>query len=274
MSTVRCSFVSNLLLKMLMMISIILHSAHCELAAVYVTGKTAVQSTNFTDNVHYTADYAVDGNLYSSSHTHLPDPHPWWRLDLGTPHCLGRITVITRQGCCDQYRFTAALARAGLSPNYAENRPCGSPATRTESTTGATVDFPCDTPRMARYVTLDIDLASPDVTLPILQLAEVMVDEYTSGECTKNSNLAPKFESATFEVLHKNSLVANASPLATEVARSLALCAGYCMEHGQCFSFDYGSGKQCHLHNLNATYIGITPSEGSSVYVVLKFQSK
>ena len=73
--------------------------------------------------------------------------------------------------------------RAGASPSYAENQPCGSPATRAQSHNGATVEFLCDPPRLARYVTLDIDSSSPDVTNAVLQIGEVTVKEYTTGEC-------------------------------------------------------------------------------------------
>ena len=76
-----------------------------------------------------------------------------------------------------------AVARAGLSSNFAENQPCGSPATRAQSTRGAAVEFLCDPPRMARYVTLDIDASRTEAEHPSLMLAEVTVDEYTCGEC-------------------------------------------------------------------------------------------
>ena len=85
----------------------------------------------------------------------------------------------------DENRFAAAVARAGLSPNYAENRPCGLPATSEQSVTGSTVVFPCDPPRVARYVTLDIDRGNPEAgDQSALMLAEVKVEMYERGECS------------------------------------------------------------------------------------------
>ena len=82
-----------------------------------------------------------------------------------------------------QYRFTAAVARAGLNRDYAMNQPCGSPATQEQSVDGATVQFQCDTPQRARYVSLDIDPSSPGVTNALLQLGEVIVEEDTDVGC-------------------------------------------------------------------------------------------
>ena len=45
------------------------------------------------------------------------------------------------------------------------------------------VVFLCDPPRMARYVTLDINSSHPDSTDAVLQLAEVEVD-HTTGACS------------------------------------------------------------------------------------------
>ena len=72
-----------------------------------------------------------------------------------------------------------------MGANYTENQPCGSPAARAQCTTGATIVFPCDTLRKARYVTLNIDPTRPEVTFALLQLAEVTVKEYIGGECGK-----------------------------------------------------------------------------------------
>ena len=84
-------------------------------------------------------------------------------------------------------RFTAAVARAGRSSTYSDNQACGLTATRAQSYNGAVIEFTCDTPRLARYVTLDIDPSSPGVINAILQIAEVTVEEITSGECPRIS---------------------------------------------------------------------------------------
>lgn len=79
------------------------------------------------------------------------------------------------------------MARAGLSLSYSENQACGLPATRAQSYDGAVIVFTCDTPQLARYVTLDIDPSSPDVTNALLQMGEVTLEEITSGECSRLS---------------------------------------------------------------------------------------
>ena len=75
-----------------------------------------------------------------------------------------------------------------MNLSYLENSPCDLPATREQSNTGATNQFMCDPPRLAEYVSLDIDTSRPEVTYDqaFLQLAEVTVEEYTIGECTTN----------------------------------------------------------------------------------------
>ena len=84
-------------------------------------------------------------------------------------------------------RFTAAVARAGRSLMYSDNQVCGLPATRAQAFDGAVVEFTCDTPQMARYVTLDINPSSPGVTNALLQMGEVILEEITSQECPRFS---------------------------------------------------------------------------------------
>ncbi|XP_038061681.1 deleted in malignant brain tumors 1 protein-like [Patiria miniata] len=151
--------------------------------ALSIIGRPTAQGTNSGN----TGKNAVDGDINTSSATDLNDPHPWWRVDLGSEYCLGRITVTLKQGCCGEYRFTAAVARAGLGLSYAENQPCGQPATKAQSYDGAVNVFTCDTPRMARYVSLDIDPSSPGVTNAFLQMGEVTVEEVASGQCSRVS---------------------------------------------------------------------------------------
>ncbi|XP_038064852.1 muscle, skeletal receptor tyrosine protein kinase-like [Patiria miniata] len=150
-------------------------------AALPVYGKTTSQSTTWDSHPSYKA---IDGQTDTYTHTDENDPHPWWLLDLGRKHCLGRITVTLRTDGWG-FRFIGAIVRAGLSPNFTENLPCGSPATSNQSQNGAVIPFLCETPRTARYVSLDIDDSMPSVnpTAAFLQIAEVAVEEYTSGEC-------------------------------------------------------------------------------------------
>ena len=84
---------------------------------------------------------------------------------------------------CAGIRFIGATVRAGVNSNYIENQMCGLPATAAQSYDGAVNALLCDPPVMAKYVSLDIDPSSPGVTEAILQIAELTVEEYTSGEC-------------------------------------------------------------------------------------------
>ena len=83
----------------------------------------------------------------------------------------------------------AAVARAGNSSNYYENQQCGSPTTNAQSKMGAVIEFLCDPPVLAKYVSLDIDPSSPGVNNPMLQIAEVTVKEYKSEECVTSKKI-------------------------------------------------------------------------------------
>ncbi|XP_038065725.1 fucolectin-6-like [Patiria miniata] len=73
-----------------------LQRVSCDLQALSVIGKPASQSMGY-----YPAGNAVDNDINTFSHgADGGDPHPWWRVDLLNEHCLGEITVTTRQGCC------------------------------------------------------------------------------------------------------------------------------------------------------------------------------
>ncbi|XP_038069913.1 uncharacterized protein LOC119739154 [Patiria miniata] len=117
---------------------------------------------------------------------------------------------------------------------------------------------------MARYVSLDIDPSSPGVTSPVLQIAELTVEEHTTRAC------APRIiQSTTFERLYKKGLIDNRNPLSTKTARSLTTCADFCTKETDCFSFDFGKSlKQCRLYNLNSTDIVMTPKDEFAVYTV------
>ncbi|XP_038064851.1 muscle, skeletal receptor tyrosine protein kinase-like [Patiria miniata] len=164
------------------------NSTSGEGSALPVYGKSTSQSTTWG---YYPSDNAIDGMPDTFTHTNERDPHPLWLVDLGSKHCLGAndphpwwLLHLGSKHCLG-FRFIGAIARAGLSPNFNENLPCGSPATFQQSQSGATIPFLCLTPRTARYVSLDIDDSMPSVnpTTAFLQLAVVAVEEYTSGEC-------------------------------------------------------------------------------------------
>ena len=75
--------------------------------------------------------------------------------------------------------------RAGRSSNFSENDACGSPATGAQAETGATIEFRCERPRMASFVTVDIDLSNPAVVhdRAMIMIAEVTVEVYAPEVC-------------------------------------------------------------------------------------------
>ena len=75
--------------------------------------------------------------------------------------------------------------RAGQSFNFTKNDACGSPTARAQAKTGATIEFRCERPRMARFVTVDIDLSNPGVnpSKAIIMIAEVTVEVHAPEVC-------------------------------------------------------------------------------------------
>ena len=54
--------------------------------------------------------------------------------------------------------------------------------------TGAVIEFPCAEPRLARYVTVDIDDTRPEVTQAVLMMAEVTIKIIPALQQGKNSH--------------------------------------------------------------------------------------
>ena len=82
-------------------------------------------------------------------------------------------------------RLTAAVVRAGLKANFSQNAICGAPVTSAQALIhGGYLDFTCDPPTAARYVSVDIDGSQPGVrNKAALTLCEVMVEEYSLTKC-------------------------------------------------------------------------------------------
>ena len=80
------------------------------------------------------------------------------------------------------------MVRAGLNGNYTSNQPCGQRVTREQAVTGAVIEFPCAEPRLARYVTVDIDDTRPEVTQAVLMMAEVTIKIIPVLQQGKNSH--------------------------------------------------------------------------------------
>ncbi|XP_022092821.1 uncharacterized protein LOC110980445 [Acanthaster planci] len=100
--------------------------------------------------------------------------HPWWRVNLGGDHCLGRITIVTRGDCCEN-RLIGATVRVGLNSEVTRNMICGSAVTKSQAQPGAWIEFVCDPPTLARYVSVDANYGAGTDSL---EICEVMVKEY------------------------------------------------------------------------------------------------
>ncbi|XP_038045109.1 uncharacterized protein LOC119719686 [Patiria miniata] len=234
------------------------------LSAFSVIGKPAWLSTTHTS---FLAGNAVDGNLATIAHNGGGDPHPVLRVDLQEEVCMGRVTITLRDsGCGPQPCFLGTVIRAGLSPNYTNNQPCGLPGTAAQSTPGAVSKFPCDVPRNARYITLDIDPSQPGVTAPTLKIAEVEVEVYTAEECATEPAVDTNL--AYFRKWYEGGSIVNPDPLSTKRASSLTRCALYCLKHASCLSFEFAAVLgQCHLYSQTSEDIEMTSNTDFNIYV-------
>ncbi|XP_071809832.1 uncharacterized protein [Asterias amurensis] len=164
-------------------------------SVVFLQGEKTSQSTNIGDQ--FLASMAIDGNRETYSATgksmcffyfeivfflSISKPvilsanhrNPWWRLDLGEQHCIGRVNVTPKAFCCTGGGLTV---RAGVNLTHTENQQCGSPATAEQFAEGVMVGFMCDPPVKAKYVSLDINARGK------LDIAEVTVEEENADKC-------------------------------------------------------------------------------------------
>ena len=75
-------------------------------------------------------------------------------------------------------RLTNAVVRAGISARVTDNEACGSPVTAAQAAPlGGTIEFECEHPLRARYVSVDIPGSAT------LQLCEVTVRELPLDQC-------------------------------------------------------------------------------------------
>ncbi len=81
--------------------------------------------------------------------------------------------------------MTGAVARAGRDPIVTNKTICGEPVTAEQAQPrGGVIEFKCDPPVRARYVFVDIPIATPAT----LQLCEVMVKEFPLVICSPTSS--------------------------------------------------------------------------------------
>ncbi|XP_022079933.1 uncharacterized protein LOC110973413 [Acanthaster planci] len=251
----------------LIMLFPLFNHAMCQLTAVPVTNKPAWLST--TLSAEYAAGKAVDNDLRTIAHNGADDAHPVLGIDLEEKHCLGRITVTLRDsGCGSEPCFMGTVVRAGLSSHYADNQPCGLPATTEQSSAGAVNQFLCETPRLSRYVTLDIDRSQFGLTDPTLKIAEIQVEEYSAEVCAADNgiNCLSGTKPALF-IQHEQGLIGNPDPLSIKRAPSLTYCALYCLKREGCFFLAFSPVLGlCSLHNQTSESILVTIRPDFIVY--------
>ncbi|XP_033636723.1 uncharacterized protein LOC117297684 [Asterias rubens] len=146
---------------------------------VLSNGWTASQTNTISSSAN-----ALDGNINTYFETAHGDDHPWWKLDLGDNYWLGVIAVTLRT---DYYAhgFLDVVARAGPNLDYSMNPACALVGPEPDILAGSVVQFLCNPPVLARYISLDINQAGPSM----LQIAEVVVKEYNSMDCVTNDTL-------------------------------------------------------------------------------------
>ncbi|XP_078666827.1 fucolectin-1-like isoform X2 [Branchiostoma floridae x Branchiostoma belcheri] len=107
------------------------HSAEANKCAGGLTNiglnRPATQSSTHLGAV---AGRAVDGNKSpywsSNSCTHTKENiDPWWRVDLGSEHCVAEVVVVNRGDRCCQSRLQGFTVHVGPNVNLASNPSCG-----------------------------------------------------------------------------------------------------------------------------------------------------
>ncbi|XP_038065319.1 fibropellin-1-like isoform X2 [Patiria miniata] len=101
------------------------------------------------------------------------------QVNLVTEYCIKKV-VVHKRGDCTGARLTGAVVRAGTSSTGLNNGICGSALTAQQAEVRrSTVDFVCDPPLTAKFVTVDIPL----LRVTKQQICEVTVEQGTPGPC-------------------------------------------------------------------------------------------
>ena len=88
-------------------------------------------------------------------------------------------------------RLFGAIVRAGIESDIFQNAACGLPVTIDQaSIPGAHIQFLCDPPVIARYVSVDDDKTfQTDEYASSLTLCEVKIEEYSMDECPQHGRM-------------------------------------------------------------------------------------
>ncbi|XP_038065951.1 neurogenic locus Notch protein-like isoform X2 [Patiria miniata] len=101
------------------------------------------------------------------------------QVNLVAEYCIKKV-VVHKRGDCTGARLTGAVVRAGTSSTGLNNGMCGSALTAQQAEVRrSTVDFVCDPPLTAKFVTVDIPL----LRVTKQQICEVTVEQGTPGPC-------------------------------------------------------------------------------------------
>ncbi|XP_022098563.1 uncharacterized protein LOC110983548 [Acanthaster planci] len=101
------------------------------------------------------------------------------QVNLVTEYCVKKVIVHKRANCTSEH-LTGAVVRGGTSSTSLNNGVCGTPLTaRQAEVPRSTVDFICDPPMTAKFVTVDIPLLRVSQKPP----CEVTIVQATPGPC-------------------------------------------------------------------------------------------
>ncbi|XP_071801618.1 uncharacterized protein [Asterias amurensis] len=248
------------------------------LTALDLRGMQASQISDYR-NVAFAAR-AIDGNtntnfFIESCSTTGFNSHPWWKVDLGANHCLGRITLVNRGDCCNN-RLIGAVVRAGIESDIFNNAACGLPVTSVQaSILGAHIQFLCDPPVIAQYVSVDDKDHMNGYENHLITLCEVMVEEYPLEYCPQSTTamIADPLVSITCmsTLIFVDKEVSDARPLSVLHMKSPMQCFMRCKINNECWSFDYVmTSGQCRLYEVKAGDLKADDQLGCLVYAVVR----
>ncbi|XP_071801366.1 pentraxin fusion protein-like [Asterias amurensis] len=248
------------------------------LTAVDLRGMQASQISDYQSNT--AALRAIDGNTntnffhWSCSTTGI-NSHPWWKVDLGANHRLGRITLVNR-GDSYNNRLIGAVVRAGIESDIFNNAACGLPVTSVQaSIPGAHIQFLCDPPVIAQYVSVDDKDHMNGYEDNLITLCEVMVEEYPLEYCPQSTTAMIADPSVSITcmstLMFVDKEVSDARPLSVLHMKSPMQCFMRCKITNECWSFDYDmTSGQCRLYDVKAGYLKADDQPGCLVYAVVR----
>ncbi|XP_078666828.1 fucolectin-like isoform X1 [Branchiostoma floridae x Branchiostoma belcheri] len=121
-------------------------------------GRSAYQWNTLSGGV---ASRAVDGNKSpywsSNSCTHTKeDIDPWWRVDLGSDHCVAEVVVVNRMDSCCKGRLEGFKVHVGNNGHPEFNPSCGGPQSVSKQNDKGEIRVDCGG-RRGRYVGITLD---------------------------------------------------------------------------------------------------------------------